>query len=148
MQKVTRRSKGNFCLEVCVCVPAQPRPSLCDLMDLRRPGSSVCEVFQARILEWVFISFPKGSSPPRNRTCDSCLFCIGKQILYHWATWESFIQHVSNKILHCYNRKCHSGYGKWGHILTMKCSIPSMSVEDWFWDLLETKIQGCSDSFQ
>ena len=31
-------------------------------------GSSVHEILQARILEWVAISFSRGSSPPRNQT--------------------------------------------------------------------------------
>ena len=34
----------------------------CDTMDYSLPGSSVHEVFQARILEWVAISYSKGSS--------------------------------------------------------------------------------------
>ena len=32
------------------------------------PGSSVCGIFQARILEWVALSFPRGSSQPRDWT--------------------------------------------------------------------------------
>ena len=36
-------------------------------------GSSVHEIFQARILEWVAISFPRGSSWPRDWTRISCL---------------------------------------------------------------------------
>ena len=47
---------------------------------------SVHRILQARILEWVAISFSRGSSRPRDRTCISC---IGRQILYHWATWEA-----------------------------------------------------------
>ena len=38
-------------------------------------------IFQARILEWVAISFFRGSSPPRDRTCISSIACVGKQIL-------------------------------------------------------------------
>ena len=41
---------------------------LCDPMDCSPPGSSVHGVLQARILEWVAISFFRGSSWPRNRT--------------------------------------------------------------------------------
>ena len=37
----------------------------CDPMDCRPPGSSVHGVLQARILEWVAISFSRGSSWPR-----------------------------------------------------------------------------------
>ena len=38
---------------------AQSCPTLCDPMDCSPPGSSVHEIFQARILEWVAISFSK-----------------------------------------------------------------------------------------
>ena len=37
-------------------------------MDCSPPGSTVYEIFQARILEWVAISFSRGSSQPRVRT--------------------------------------------------------------------------------
>ena len=36
----------------------QSCPTLCDLMDSSQPGSSVHGIFQARVLEWVAISFP------------------------------------------------------------------------------------------
>ena len=36
----------------------------CDPMDLSLPGSSVHRILQARILEWVAISFSRGSSNP------------------------------------------------------------------------------------
>ena len=59
---------------VCVCVlVAQLCPTLCDPMDCNPPGSSVHEIFQARILEWVAISFSRGSSQPRDRTRVSCI---------------------------------------------------------------------------
>ena len=40
----------------------QSCPTLFDSMDYSLPGSSVHGIFQARILEWVAISFPRGSS--------------------------------------------------------------------------------------
>ena len=46
------------------------------------PGSSVHETSQARILEWVAISFSREFSQPRDQTCISC---IGRWILYYWA---------------------------------------------------------------
>ena len=42
-------------------------------MDCSLPGSSVHGIFQARILEWVAISFSRGSSWPRNWTGVSCV---------------------------------------------------------------------------
>ena len=53
---------------------------------LQPPGSSVHGILQARILEWVAMPSSRGSSWPRDRTCVSC---IGRQILYLWATWET-----------------------------------------------------------
>ena len=51
---------------------AQSCPTLCDLMDCSLPGSSVHEIFQARIMEGIAISFSRGSSQPRDRTPVSC----------------------------------------------------------------------------
>ena len=55
-------------------------------MDYSPPGSSVHRISHARILEWIAISFSRGSSQPRDRTWVSY---IGRQILYHWATREA-----------------------------------------------------------
>ena len=43
-------------------------PTLCDPMDCSLPGSSVRGIFQARVLEWVAISFSRGSSWPGDQT--------------------------------------------------------------------------------
>ena len=60
-------------------------------MDCGLPGSSVHEISQARILEWVAISFSRGSSQSRDQTC---VFCIGRRILYHWATGKPIYVYV------------------------------------------------------
>ena len=55
------------------------------------PHSSVRGIFQAGILEWVAISFPRGSWP-RDLTPVTCICrvsCIGRGILYHCATREA-----------------------------------------------------------
>ena len=64
----------------CYCV--QSCLTLCHPMDCSLPGSSVHGIFQARILEWVAISFSRGSSRPRNLISISCISCIGRQILF------------------------------------------------------------------
>ena len=46
----------------------QSCPTLCDPLDCSLPGSSIPGIFQARILEWVAVSFSRGSSPPRDWT--------------------------------------------------------------------------------
>ena len=65
---------------------AQSCLTLCDPMDCSLPSSSVHGIVQARILEWVAISFSRGSSWPTDGTCISC---IDGWILYHWATREA-----------------------------------------------------------
>ena len=57
-------------------------PTLCDHMDCSLPGSGVCGILQARILEWVAISSSRGSSRPRDRTHVSGISSIGRWILY------------------------------------------------------------------
>ena len=71
---------------VCMC-PCAPKLqlclTLCDLRDSSPPGSSVHEILQARILEWVVMPFSRGSSQPRDWTCVSYVSCIGGWVLYH-----------------------------------------------------------------
>jgi len=42
--------------------------TLCDLLDCSPPGSSVHEILQARILEWIAFPFSRGASQSRDRT--------------------------------------------------------------------------------
>ena len=58
-------------------------------MDSSPPGSPVHGISQASILEWVAISSSSGYSWPRDGTHTSWVSCIGRQILYHWATREA-----------------------------------------------------------
>ena len=76
---------------VCVLC-AQSCPTLCNPLDCSPPGSSVHGISQARILEWVAISYPKGSSRPRDQTSIACISCIGRWILHHCATWKASIK--------------------------------------------------------
>ena len=59
------------CSCCCVCSVAQLCLSLCDPTDCSLPGSSIHGISQARMLEWVAVSFPRGSSQPRDQTCVS-----------------------------------------------------------------------------
>ena len=71
--------------DACLC--AQLCPILFDSMDYSPPGSSVHRILQARILQWVVISFSRESSWPKDWNHVSCLL-RWQQILYHWATWK------------------------------------------------------------
>ena len=74
-----------------LCLAAQSCPTLCNPMDCSPPGSSGHGISQARILEWVAISFSRGIFPTQG--LKPCLLCLlhYKQILYllshrgsHW----------------------------------------------------------------
>ena len=70
---------------VCVCVlVTQSCLTLCDPMDCSPPGSSVHGISQARVLEWVAISFSRGifltqESNPRLPHCEQTLCRLSPQ---------------------------------------------------------------------
>ena len=79
----------------------QLSPTLFDPMSYSLPGSSIHGVFQASVLEWVDISFSRGSSQPRGQaqvarivgrcfavwsTREAPWYCIG---FYQMSTWIS-----------------------------------------------------------
>ena len=67
---------------ICMCTKSlQSCPTLCDPMDCSPPGSSVYGIFQVRVLKWVAMPFPRGSSWPRDWTCGSFSSYISKWIL-------------------------------------------------------------------
>ena len=58
---------------------------LCHPMDCSPVGSSIHGIFQARILEWVALSFSRRSSQSRDWTWVSCI--VGRRFTF-WATRE------------------------------------------------------------
>ena len=76
---------------------AQSCPTLCDPMDCSLPGSSVHGIFQARVPEWVAISFSRGSSQPRDQTQVSRT--TGRRFTV-WATRKApYVHYYSIKII-------------------------------------------------
>ena len=67
-------------------------PTLCDPMDCSLPASSIHGIFQARVLEWVAISFSRGSSQPREDLGFPAGLLHCRQTLYIWATKEEHIK--------------------------------------------------------
>ena len=65
---------------------AQPCPTLCDPMDCSLLGSPIHRIFQATVLEWIAISFSRGSSWPRDQTRVSHI--AGRHFTIR-ATWEA-----------------------------------------------------------
>ena len=83
------------------CSVTQLCPTVCNPMDYSLPDSSIHGIFQARILEWVTISYSRGSSQHMDQTQVSCVSYIDRWILYHSTTWEtlSFFIHTFVKAL-------------------------------------------------
>ena len=71
---------------LCVCLVTQSFLTLCDPVDCSPPVSSVHEILQARILEWVAMPSSRGSSQPSNQTQVSC---IAGGFFTIWATREA-----------------------------------------------------------
>ena len=69
----------------------QSCPTLCDPMDCSLAGSSLHGIFQVRILEWVAISFSRGSFQPRDRTQVSR---IEGRLFTVWATRETLYIYI------------------------------------------------------
>ena len=89
---------------------AQSCPTLRDLIHCGPPGSSVQEIYKARIMEWVANPFSRGSSPPRDRTQISCIagrfFTTeppGKPYAYKLSSeykYQVYINYQVNKYAH------------------------------------------------
>ena len=75
---------------------AQSCLTLCDPMDCSPPGSSVHGILQARILEWVAISFPRIKSIHMHKD-------FAKVIFGHWPDYCSWYIHLKYNLifLHC-----------------------------------------------
>ena len=78
--------KRTICVNFVSVVELLSHVRLKEPLDCSLPGPSVHGVLQARILEWVASSSSRGTSSPRDWTGVSCL---GRWILYHWATREA-----------------------------------------------------------
>ena len=82
-------SKGVIAGSFVHAKPLQSCPTLWDPTDCILPGSSVHGILQAKILEWVAVSSPRGSFQPRGWTSVSYTSCISRQVFTTRATWEA-----------------------------------------------------------
>ena len=76
---------------------AQSCLTLCDPVDCSLTGSSIQRILQARILEWVAISFSRGSSWPRDQTQVSCI--AGRRFTLWASRWAFLIFAAAAKSL-------------------------------------------------
>ena len=98
---------GGVTISYFACSVASVVSDSCNPMDCSLPGSSVHGMLQARILEWVAISFSRGSSQPRDWTCASYSSFIGRGFFTISATQEAcflllcFINNSCVEVVHC-----------------------------------------------
>ena len=109
---------------------AQSCPTLCDLMDCSPPGSSVHGIFQARILEWVAISFSRGSSGPRGQTQVSR---IAGRLFTVWATREESFFLCLNGLLTNFHLQKRGGSTETISLmlLLLKCVVSTEGCQLW-----------------
>ena len=65
---IKKKNQEPFRHVIMSCVSCSVVPNSLQPLDCTLPGSSVHGILQARVLEWVAISFSRGSSQPRDRT--------------------------------------------------------------------------------
>ena len=68
--EVSQKEKDEYRVltHIRVSEVAQSCPTLCDPIDCSLPGSAVHGILQAIVLEWIAISFSRGSPQPRAQT--------------------------------------------------------------------------------
>ena len=113
----------------------------CKAMDCGPPGSSVHGISQARILKWVPVSSSREPSWPRDWTHVSC---IGRWVLYHWATRASHIN------MHADVNTPFSSVAQSCPTLCdpMDCSTPGLPVHHQLPEFTQTHVHWISDATQ
>ena len=70
-------------------MPTELCLTLCDPMDCSPPGSSVHGIFQARILQWVAMSYSRESSQHRIEPTSAVSPALRGRFFNHCTTWEA-----------------------------------------------------------
>ena len=123
----------------CCCLVAKWDPTHCDPMDCSLPYSSAHRISQARILDWVAISFSRGFSQPRARTKVSC---TADRFFTNWTSRES---QGSVPATGYWGSRAASHVESWGNVASAPTFLPSLSSppavfsasSTMMWDLLE-----------
>ena len=103
-----------------MCSVARACLTLCDPTDCGLPGSSVHEILQARILEWVGISSSRGSSWLRDQTLTLMTLALAGVFFTSRTTWAlpqfSSVQFSRSVVSDSFD--------------PMDCSLPGSSVHE------------------
>ena len=97
-------------------------------------------ISQARILKRaVVFSSPRGPSQPRGWTHVSCISCIGRWVLYHWATWEVSLEFYQfSSVTQSCPTLCDP----------VDCSTPGIPVHHQLLELAQTHVHRVGDIIQ
>ena len=132
-----------------LCLFAQSCLTLCDPTDSGQSDSSVHEIFQARIMEWITISFSRVSSQPRNWTCVS--FIVGG-FFTHRAIREAHTEALSGFLtlqskptataLFC-PQDPHRSVNQWHVVRSPGLCLPIWCKSDftWCWCLSQDRVK-------
>ena len=132
-----------MCKDMCMCV--QLCPTLCNPLD--QPLRLFCPWNFSGKYAGVGCHFLlQGSSWPRNWNCLCCVYCIGRQILYHWL-WASyknptppFTSSVTFSSVHLLIGVRLSN--------PMDCSVPGLPVHHQLPGLAQTHVYQVGDAIQ
>ena len=116
-----------------LCLVAQLCPTLCDSLDWSPPGSSDHGIFQARILDWVAISFSRGIFLTQALNLH-LLHC--RQILYPLSCWESpscfhIVYYIYYRISLSTHTKEQEKQGGGGEPMTVLLGLPWICISIW-----------------
>ena len=109
-QKVMAKINQHYAIEkkadVCVSVLViQSCPTLCNAMDCGPPGSYIHHgIFQAKILEWVAISFSRGFSQPRDQTWVSHIVGRLYGLSHQGSKMDILLEIKTFKSTRCYSK--------------------------------------------
>ena len=129
------------------CISYQSCLTLCNPLDCSPQGSSVHGIFQARIVEWVAISFSRESSQPRNQARVTCVSCIASGFFTHWAIREAHSVTGTDLIVRpftlskiCFPLTFHGSVCCSWAIQRPKCGLSSIGRHTNIWGQLPTLI--------
>ena len=136
-------SNMPFVLLYCACLVTQLCPTLWDPMDYCSPGLS-----QARILEWVAISFTSGSSQSWDWSSVSYVSCTAGGIFTDWAIRKA------PEPLYCFGQKvCFVQFSSVAQSCPtlcdpMNCSTPGLPIHHQLLEFTQTHVHRVGDAIQ
>ena len=118
-----------------VCVRDLSCLTLCNPMDCSLPGSSVHGSFKARILEWVAISYSRGSSQPSDRTH---VYYVG---ILHWQVDSLPLHHLGSPT-YCFDDQAKAVTAQLEVLINLLYSPDSAPLDFHLFQTLQNSLNG------